>query len=88
MSHLKQLVLYSLSSGGFMSTDTKESLSVTGELNYHSLPSNLNIVILPELPTERSCSNINDNEGQFGSTGGIKEGYFPSVLLPRSSSLF
>lgn len=87
MSHFIQLVLYGLSSGGFMSVDTKENLSVTGEFNYHSLPSNLNIVTLPELPTQRSCSNINDNEGRSGSTDGIK-GYLPSVLLPTSSSLF
>lgn len=69
-----------------MSTDTKENHSVTGELNYHSLPFNLNTVILPELPRERSNSNINDNEEQFGSTDGLKEGYFPSVLFPRSST--
>lgn len=87
MSHFIQLVLYGLSSGGFMSADTKENLSVTGEFNYHSLPSNLNIVTLPELPTQRSYSNINDNEGRSGSTDGIK-GYLPSVLLPTSSSLF
>lgn len=87
MSHFIQLVLYGLSSGGFMSADTKENLSVPGEFNYHSLPSNLNIVTLPELPTQRSCSNINDNEGRSGSTDGMK-GYLLSVLLPRSSSLF
>jgi hypothetical protein len=70
-----------------MSTDTKEKLSATGELNYHSLPSHLNIVILPELPTERSSSNVTDNEGQFGSADGVDEHYFPSVLLPRSPLL-
>lgn len=88
MSHFIQLVLYGLSSGGFMSVDTKENLSVTGEFNYHSLSSNLKSITLPELPAQRNCSNINDKEGQSGSNDGIKERYLLSVPRPRSSSLF
>lgn len=34
MSHFIQLVLYGLSSGGFMSADTKENFPVTGELPF------------------------------------------------------